>query len=70
MKYEYQLLYVGEIMNDFKCGLVEGLQKLGQQGWELCIKDGGEYIFKRQLQEDETQISQEVLQTAQKFFPA
>lgn len=45
MKYEYTLRSLDDLQRD----PMGKLNKLGEQGWELCGIDGMLWVFKRQL---------------------
>jgi len=55
VKWEYRVLTKEPVMDLGKKDLVAGLNKLGDDGWELVVVEPA-YVFKRQKQQDVTRL--------------
>ena len=57
LKWEYRLLSKDQLLELGKNDLAAGLNKLGSEGWELTVVDGG-YIFKRPKPQYDREIAE------------
>ena len=55
-KWEYRVVTRDQVIEQGKNDLAAGLNKIGSEGWELVVVDGG-YIFKRPKVENENAIA-------------